>query len=54
VLFAGDYGLIYWGEQFLDSGITSILFAMLPLVTIALAHSTCRAIASPAASWREP
>src|SRR4030095_14762213 len=38
VLFAADYGLIYWGEQFLDSGVTSILFAMLPLVTIALAH----------------
>jgi drug/metabolite transporter (DMT)-like permease len=38
VLFAGDYGLIYWGEQFLDSGITSILFATLPLVTIGLAH----------------
>jgi len=38
VLFAADYGLIYWGEQFLDSGLTSILFAMLPLVTIALAH----------------
>ena len=23
VLFAADYGLIYWGEQFLDSGLTS-------------------------------
>lgn len=38
VLFAGDYGLIYWGEQFLDSGLTSILFATLPIVTMALAH----------------
>ena len=38
VLFAADYGLIYWGEQFLDSGITSILFALLPLVTIGFAH----------------
>jgi drug/metabolite transporter (DMT)-like permease len=38
VLFAADYGLIYWGEQFLDSGMTSILFALLPLVTIAFAH----------------
>ncbi len=28
VLFAADYGLIYWGEQFLDSGLTSILFAL--------------------------
>ena len=38
VLFAADYGLIYWGEQFLDSGFTSILFALLPLVTIGFAH----------------
>ncbi len=38
VLFAADYGLIYWGEQFLDSGLTSILFATLPLTTMALAH----------------
>jgi drug/metabolite transporter (DMT)-like permease len=38
VLFAADYGLIYWGEQFLDSGLTAILFATLPLFTVALAH----------------
>jgi drug/metabolite transporter (DMT)-like permease len=38
VLFAADYGLIYWGEQFLDSGLTAILFAMLPLFTILFAH----------------
>jgi drug/metabolite transporter (DMT)-like permease len=38
VLFAADYGLIYWGEQFLDSGMTSILFALLPIVTIGFAH----------------
>jgi drug/metabolite transporter (DMT)-like permease len=38
ILFAADYGLIYWGEQFLDSGMTSILFALLPLVTIGFAH----------------
>jgi drug/metabolite transporter (DMT)-like permease len=38
VMFGADYGLIYWGEQFLDSGLTSILFATLPLVTIAFAH----------------
>jgi drug/metabolite transporter (DMT)-like permease len=38
VMFAADYGLIYWGEQYLDSGLTSILFATLPLVTIAMAH----------------
>jgi drug/metabolite transporter (DMT)-like permease len=37
-LFGADYGLIYWGEQFLDSGLTSILFATLPLTTMGLAH----------------
>jgi drug/metabolite transporter (DMT)-like permease len=38
VLFAADYGLIYWAEQFLDSGLTAVLFATLPLITIGLAH----------------
>jgi drug/metabolite transporter (DMT)-like permease len=38
VLFAGDYGLIYWAEQYIDSGLTAILFATLPLITIACAH----------------
>ena len=39
VLFTADYGLIYWGEQFLDSGLTAILFATLPLITIVFAHA---------------
>lgn len=38
VLFGGDYGLIYWAETSLDSGLTSILFATLPIFTIAFAH----------------
>jgi drug/metabolite transporter (DMT)-like permease len=38
ILFGGDYGLIYWGEQFIDSGLTAILFATLPLITIGFAH----------------
>jgi drug/metabolite transporter (DMT)-like permease len=38
VLFWLDFGLIYWGEQFLDSGLTAILFATLPLITIVIAH----------------
>ena len=37
-LFGADYGLIYWGEQYLDSGLTAILFATLPVVTAACAH----------------
>ena len=39
ILFALDFGLIYWGEQFLDSGLTAILFATLPLITIGAAHA---------------
>ena len=38
VLFGADYGLIYWSEQFIDSGLTAILFATLPLITILVAH----------------
>jgi drug/metabolite transporter (DMT)-like permease len=38
VLFGADYGLIYWSEQFIDSGLTAILFATLPLMTILVAH----------------
>jgi drug/metabolite transporter (DMT)-like permease len=38
LMFAGDYGLIYWAEQYIDSGLTAILFATLPLITIAIAH----------------
>jgi drug/metabolite transporter (DMT)-like permease len=37
-MFAADYGLIYWGEQYLESGLTAILFATLPLLTIGIAH----------------
>jgi drug/metabolite transporter (DMT)-like permease len=38
VLFGADYGLIYWSEQYIDSGLTAILFATLPLITIGVAH----------------
>lgn len=31
VMFGADYGLIYWGEQFLPSGLAAILFATMPL-----------------------
>lgn len=31
VLFGADYGLIYWGEQFLPSGLTAVLFGTMPL-----------------------
>lgn len=38
VLFALDYGLIYWGEQWLDSSLTAVLFAVLPIMTAIGAH----------------
>jgi drug/metabolite transporter (DMT)-like permease len=37
-MFAADYGLIYWAEQYIDSGLTAVLFAVMPIVTIFLAH----------------
>ncbi len=40
-LFGGDYGLIYWAEQYIDSGLTAILFATLPLVTLAVGAPLC-------------
>ncbi len=36
-MFAIDYGLIYWGEQYLSSGLTAILFATMPLFVALLA-----------------
>lgn len=38
MLFTADYGLIYWGEQSLDSGVTAILFSVLPILTAVGAH----------------
>jgi len=38
LLFVGDYGLIYWAEQYIDSGVTAILFGTFPLLTMAFAH----------------
>ncbi|MBI3819383.1 MAG: EamA family transporter [Planctomycetes bacterium] len=38
VLVGFDYGLIYWAEQFLPTGLTSVLFATMPLFTLALAR----------------
>src|SRR6185436_12598278 len=38
VLFAADYGLIYWAEQRLDSGLTAVIFAVMPVMTSVAAH----------------
>src|SRR5215510_7711721 len=37
-LFAGDYGFIYWAEQRLDSALTAMLFAVMPVITTIAAH----------------
>jgi drug/metabolite transporter (DMT)-like permease len=39
MMFAGDYGLIYWAEQYIESGLTAVLFATLPLVTLFIARA---------------
>jgi O-acetylserine/cysteine efflux transporter len=33
LLYVIDYGLIYWSGQYLNAGVTSILFALVPLAT---------------------
>jgi drug/metabolite transporter (DMT)-like permease len=37
-LFTIDYGLIYWGEESLDSGLTAVVFSVLPILTAIGAH----------------
>ncbi|MBN2366536.1 MAG: DMT family transporter [Calditrichaeota bacterium] len=33
LMYALDYGLIYWGEQYLSAGVTAIFFATFPIFT---------------------
>ena len=33
LMYPIDYGLIYWGEQYLSAGVTAIFFATFPLFT---------------------
>ncbi len=41
--FATTYGLIYWAEQYVTSGLTSVLFGVLPLyVALLAAADRCR------------
>src|SRR5881396_2949225 len=42
VLFTADYSLIYWGEQVVESGLSAILFATLPLQTALVANAFLR------------
>ncbi len=32
------YGLVFWGENFISSGLTAILFSVCPLITLLMAH----------------
>jgi drug/metabolite transporter (DMT)-like permease len=36
--FCGSYGIVYWAEQYVPSGLTSVLFATFPLFVALLAH----------------
>ena len=36
--FSVSYGIVYWSEQYVPSGLTSILFATFPLLVTLLAH----------------
>jgi drug/metabolite transporter (DMT)-like permease len=36
LMFSVTYGALFWGEQFVPSGITSVLEATLPLITVML------------------
>ena len=36
--FAGSYGIVYWAEQWVPSGLTAVLFATYPLFVSVLAH----------------
>jgi drug/metabolite transporter (DMT)-like permease len=47
--FSASYGVVYWSEQWLPSGLTAILFATYPLFVAILAH-----FALPAESLRFP
>jgi drug/metabolite transporter (DMT)-like permease len=36
ILFTAAYGLVYWGEQYINSGLTSVLFSVMPFYTVVL------------------
>jgi drug/metabolite transporter (DMT)-like permease len=38
--FVVNYGVVYWGEQYVSSGLTAVLFATYPLFVLLIAHAT--------------
>lgn len=41
--FWASYGIVYWAEQYISSGLTAVLFATLPFFTLLLAHAAIEA-----------
>jgi drug/metabolite transporter (DMT)-like permease len=39
LVFAAQYGLIYWAEQYIESGLTAVLYGTLPLMTLLVARA---------------
>lgn len=38
ISFAASYGLVFWGEQYISSGLTALLFSTYPFFSLLLAH----------------
>ncbi len=38
LMFAANYGLVFWGENHISSGLTAILYTTLPLFGLVIAH----------------
>lgn len=41
--FIVNYGAVYWGEQYIPSGLAAVLFATYPLLVLLLAHAAIAA-----------
>lgn len=41
--FVVNYGAVYWGEQYIPSGLSAVLFATYPLCVLLLAHAAIAA-----------
>ncbi len=42
VTYSFDYGLVYWGEQYISAGLASVLFATFPLLTAVISIAVFR------------
>jgi drug/metabolite transporter (DMT)-like permease len=46
--FITSYGVVYWAEQYISSGLASVLFALMPLLSGVIAHFWIRERLGPA------